>query len=191
MTSPPPSARPALPPLTSAAAPSPRRPRLGRSAHMRRLLDRSTWQAHSRQDAHALKYQSRCVTIAGRDHCARSAQCIGRDRDQLMADSVHIRSFCAQGEPPRPLRSTAHSRWGGGDDPAPYECVSGLTAGWSLTLAVPAAQVRSSLAPPAGSCSACGDLLVDDATVADVAFRWGFTNLAGSRETTNPAKSRR
>lgn len=94
-----------------------------------------------------------------------------------MADIVHIRSFCAQGEPPRPLRSTAHSRWEGGDDPAPYECVSRLTAGWSLTLAVPAAQIRSSLAPPAGSCSACGDLLVDDATVADIAFRWGFTNL--------------
>ena len=58
-----------------------------------------------------------------------------------------------------------------------YVCVSRLAAGWSLTLAVLAAQIRSSLAPPSGSCSACGDLLVDDATVADIAFRWGFTNL--------------
>jgi len=31
--------------------------------------------------------------------------------------------------------------------------------------------------PPSGSCSACGDLLVDDVTVAGIAFRWGFTNL--------------
>ena len=46
-----------------------------------------------------------------------------------------------------------------------------------MTRAVLAALIRSSLAPPAGSCSACGDLLVDDATVADVAFRRGFTNL--------------
>jgi AraC-like DNA-binding protein len=36
--------------------------------------------------------------------------------------------------------------------------------------------IRGSLAPPSGSCSACGDLLVDDA-VAGIAFRWGFTNL--------------
>ena len=46
-----------------------------------------------------------------------------------------------------------------------------------LTRAVLAVLIRSSLAPPSGSCSACGDLLVDDATVAGIAFRWGFTNL--------------
>jgi hypothetical protein len=34
-----------------------------------------------------------------------------------------------------------------------------------------AALTRSSLASPSGSCSACSDLLVDDATVADIAFR--------------------
>jgi hypothetical protein len=45
---------------------------------------------------------------------------------------------------------------------------------WSAVLA---ALIRSSLAPPSGSCSACGDLLVDDVTVAGIAFRWGFTNL--------------
>ena len=94
-----------------------------------------------------------------------------------MADSVHIASFCAQASRrgcfgrlrivdvnAAPIRRT-------------YDCVSRLTAGWSLTLAVLAALIRSSLAPPSGSCSACGDLLVDDATVADIAFRWGFTNL--------------
>ena len=47
----------------------------------------------------------------------------------------------------------------------------------AAVLAVLAALIRSSLAPPSGSCSACGDLLVDDATVVGIAFRWGFTNL--------------
>jgi hypothetical protein len=46
-----------------------------------------------------------------------------------------------------------------------------------LTLVVLAALIRSSLAPPSGSCSACGDLLVDDANVADIASWWGFTSL--------------
>ena len=58
-----------------------------------------------------------------------------------------------------------------------YDYVSRLAAGWSLTRAVLAVLIRSSLAPPPGSCSACGDLLVDDVTVAGSAFRWGFTNL--------------
>ena len=53
----------------------------------------------------------------------------------------------------------------------------GLLLVGHLTLAVLATLIRSSLAPPSGSCSACGDLLVGDATVADIAFRWGFTNL--------------
>ena len=46
-----------------------------------------------------------------------------------------------------------------------------------MTRAVLAALIRSLLAPPSGSCSACGDLLVDEATVAGIAFRRGFTNL--------------
>src|SRR5712672_633492 len=71
--------------------------------------------------------------------------CIGRDRDQLMADSVHIVILRA-GEPPGLLRSTAHSRCECGDDPAPCDCVSRLAAGWSLTLAVLAVLIRSSLA---------------------------------------------
>ena len=58
-----------------------------------------------------------------------------------------------------------------------YDYVSRLAAGWSLTRAVLAVLIRSLLAPPSGSCSACGDLLVDEATVAGIAFRWGFTNL--------------
>jgi AraC-like DNA-binding protein len=94
-----------------------------------------------------------------------------------MADSVHIRSFCAQAS-----RQGCFGRLRAADVNAAtirraYVCVSRLAAGWSLTLAVLAAQIRSSLAPPSGSCSACGDLLVDDATVAGIAFRWGFTNL--------------
>jgi hypothetical protein len=97
--------------------------------------------------------------------------CIGRDRDQLMADSVHIGSFCAQAS-----RRGCFGRLRIADVNAAtirrtYDCVSRLTAGWSLTLAVLAALIRSSLGPPSGSCSACGDLLVDDATVAGIAFR--------------------
>jgi hypothetical protein len=58
-----------------------------------------------------------------------------------------------------------------------------------LTLAVLAAQIGSSLVPPSGSCSACGDLLVDDATVAGIAFRWGFTNLGRfARDYTGPIR---
>ena len=90
--------------------------------------------------------------------------CIGRDRDQLMADGVHIGSFCAQAS-----RRGCFGRLRIADVNAAtirrtYDCVSRLTAGWSLTLAVLAAQIRSSLAPPSGSCSACGDLLVDNAS---------------------------
>jgi hypothetical protein len=94
-----------------------------------------------------------------------------------MADSVHIGSFCAQAS-----RRGCFGRLRIADVNAAairraYVCVSRLTAGWSLTLAGLAALIRSSLAAPSGSCSACGDLLVDDATVAGIAFRWGFTNL--------------
>ena len=92
-----------------------------------------------------------------------------------MADSVHIGSFCAQAS-----RRGCFGRLRIADVNAAtirrtYDCVSRLAAGWSLTLAVLAALIRSSLAPPSGSCSACGDLLVDNASVADIAFRWGFT----------------
>jgi AraC-like DNA-binding protein len=56
-------------------------------------------------------------------------------------------------------------------------------------LAVLAVLIRSSLAPPSGSCSARGDLLVDDATAADIAFRWGFTNLGRfARDYTGPMR---
>jgi hypothetical protein len=88
-----------------------------------------------------------------------------------MADSVHIGSFCAQAS-----RRGCFGRLRIADVNAAairraYDCVSRLTSGWSLTLAGLAALIRSSLAPPSGSCSACGDLLVDDATVAGIAFR--------------------
>src|SRR5215510_10751247 len=96
---------------------------------------------------------------------------IGRDRDQLMADSVHIRSFCAQAS-----RQGCFGRLRAADVNAAtirraYVCVSRLAAGWSLTLAVLAAQIRRS-----------SDLIDGDSPT------W-----AGSRETTRTysAKPRR
>ena len=58
-----------------------------------------------------------------------------------------------------------------------------------MTLAVLAALIRSSLARRQARVLPVVTLLVDDATVADIAFRWGFTNLGRfARDYTGPIR---
>jgi len=94
-----------------------------------------------------------------------------------MADSVHIRSFCAQAS-----RKGCFGRLRVADVNAVTirrpQCLRIKACCWLVIDSSRPGRAGTQLAgPPSGWCSACGDLLVDDATVAGIAFRWGFTNL--------------